>query len=37
MKINLDGQLHTTSLIITFRGNSLQINDVVIDTGSPTQ
>lgn len=34
MKINFDGQLLTTSLIVTFRGKSLQINDVVIDTGS---
>lgn len=34
MKINFDGQLLTTSLIITFRGKSLQINDMVIDTGS---
>lgn len=34
MKIAYDGQLLTTSLVVTFRGKTLQINDVVIDTGS---
>lgn len=34
MKISFDGQLITTSLIVTFRGKTLQINDVIIDTGS---
>lgn len=34
MKISYDGQLLTTSLVVTFRGKNLQINNVVIDTGS---
>jgi predicted aspartyl protease len=34
MKISYDGQLITTSLIVTFRGKILTINDVIIDTGS---
>ena len=34
MKISFDGQLITTSLIVTFRGKTLRIDDVVIDTGS---
>jgi predicted aspartyl protease len=34
MKISYDGQLITTSLVVTFRGKTLLINDVIIDTGS---
>ncbi|MDR6715532.1 retropepsin-like aspartic protease [Paenibacillus sp. 2003] len=34
MKINYDGQLITTSLTVTFRGKTLEIDDVIIDTGS---
>ncbi|MFD1989955.1 aspartyl protease family protein [Paenibacillus nicotianae] len=34
MKINYDGQLMTVSLTVTFRGKSVQINNVIIDTGS---
>lgn len=34
MKISYDGQLITTSLIVTFRGKTLQIDDMIIDTGS---
>lgn len=34
MKIAYDGQLITTSLVVTFRGHSLRIDDVIIDTGS---
>ncbi|MEK4661684.1 retropepsin-like aspartic protease [Priestia sp. FSL H7-0729] len=34
MKINYDGQLITTSLTVTFRGRTLIIDDVIIDTGS---
>jgi len=34
MKINYDGQLITTSLIVTFRQRVLKIDDVIIDTGS---
>lgn len=34
MKISFDGQLITTSLSVTFRGKTLRINDVIIDTGS---
>ncbi|AZK45149.1 retropepsin-like aspartic protease [Paenibacillus lentus] len=34
MKINYDGQLITTSLSVTFRGRTLRIEDVIIDTGS---
>lgn len=33
MKISFDGQLITTSLIVTFRGRALQIDDMIIDTG----
>ncbi|MBT2286969.1 retroviral-like aspartic protease family protein [Paenibacillus polymyxa] len=33
MKINYDGQLITTSLTVTFRGRTLKIDDVIIDTG----
>ncbi|WCT54176.1 retropepsin-like aspartic protease [Paenibacillus kyungheensis] len=34
MKINYDGQLMTISLTVKFRGKSVQINNVIIDTGS---
>lgn len=34
MKLAYNGQLLTTSLIITFRGKTLIINDVIVDTGS---
>lgn len=34
MKISFDGQLITTALIVTFRGKTLRIDDVIIDTGS---
>ncbi|MDZ5473346.1 retropepsin-like aspartic protease [Bacillus sp. 31A1R] len=34
MKISFDGQLITTSLKVTFRGRTLQIDDMIIDTGS---
>jgi predicted aspartyl protease len=34
MKISFDGQLITTSLFVTFRGKTLQIDDMIIDTGS---
>ncbi|WHX49592.1 aspartyl protease family protein [Paenibacillus woosongensis] len=34
MKINYDGQLITTSISVTFRGRTLRIEDVIIDTGS---
>lgn len=34
MKLSYDGQLITTSLSVTFRGKSLKINDVIVDTGS---
>lgn len=34
MKIDYDGQLITTSLVVTFRGKSIKINNVIIDTGS---
>jgi hypothetical protein len=34
MKLSFDGQLITTSLIVTFRGEMLRIDDVIIDTGS---
>ncbi len=34
MQISSDGQLLTTSLIITFRGRILKVNDIIIDTGS---
>lgn len=34
MKLYYDGQLITTNLTVTFRGNSLRIDNVVVDTGS---
>ncbi|WP_010530180.1 retropepsin-like aspartic protease family protein [Lentibacillus jeotgali] len=34
MNLFYDGQLITTSLTVTFRGNALKIDDVVVDTGS---
>lgn len=34
MKINYDGQLITTSISVTFRGQVLRIGDAIIDTGS---
>ena len=34
MKISFDRQLTTTSLIVTFRGKLLQIDDIIIITGS---
>lgn len=34
MSLYYDGQLITTNIIVTFRGNSLTINNVVVDTGS---
>lgn len=34
MKIIYDGQLIMTSIAITFRGKTLQINNIIIDTGS---
>ncbi|MGY3715594.1 aspartyl protease family protein [Sutcliffiella cohnii] len=34
MKLAYNGQLLTTSLILTFRGKTLIINDVIVDTGS---
>lgn len=34
MKISFDGQLITTSFIVTFRGKKLKIDDMIIDTGS---
>ena len=34
MQISSDGQLLTTSLIITFRGRILEVNDIIINTGS---
>lgn len=34
MKLSYDGQLITTSLIVTYRGKSLRIDDVIVDTGS---
>lgn len=34
MKLSYDGQLITTTLSVTFRGRSLNINDVIVDTGS---
>ncbi|WNF36651.1 retropepsin-like aspartic protease [Bacillaceae bacterium IKA-2] len=34
MKIDYDGQLITTSLVVTFRGKSISINNIIIDTGS---
>ncbi|WP_413034523.1 retropepsin-like aspartic protease [Paenibacillus xylanilyticus] len=32
--MNYDGQLITTSLAVTYRGKTLKIDDVIIDTGS---
>ncbi|MGD6968294.1 retropepsin-like aspartic protease [Rossellomorea vietnamensis] len=34
MKISFDGQLITTSLKVTFQGRTLQVEDMIIDTGS---
>ncbi|MGM0845113.1 MAG: aspartyl protease family protein [Bacillota bacterium] len=34
MKISFDGQLITTSLRVTFQGRTLQVDDMIIDTGS---
>ena len=34
MKISFDGQLTKISLIVTFREKSLQIDDIIIITGS---
>lgn len=34
MRISYDGQLITTSLIVNFRGKTLKVDDVIIDTGS---
>lgn len=34
MKISYDGQLITTSLTVTFRGKTLRLNNIIIDTGS---
>lgn len=34
MKLSYDGQLITTTLQITFRGKTLEIRDVIVDTGS---
>lgn len=34
MKLYNDGQLITTSLTVTFHGNTLKIDNVVVDTGS---
>lgn len=34
MKLSYDGQLITTTLNVTFRGKSLKIYDVIVDTGS---
>ncbi|MGF2614448.1 hypothetical protein FZC84_14220 [Rossellomorea vietnamensis] len=34
MKIWFDGQLLTTSLRVTFQGRTLQVDDMIIDTGS---
>jgi len=34
MKLSYDGQLITTTLSVIFRGKSLRINDVIVDTGS---
>ena len=34
MKIIYDGQLIMTSIAITFQGKTLQINNIIIDTGS---
>ncbi|MFD2618400.1 retropepsin-like aspartic protease [Terrilactibacillus laevilacticus] len=34
MKLSYDGQLITTTLYVEFRGMALEINDVIVDTGS---
>ncbi|RXT03916.1 retropepsin-like aspartic protease [Ammoniphilus sp. CFH 90114] len=34
MKIDYDGQLLTISIKVTFRGTTLEIDDVIVDTGS---
>lgn len=34
MKISFDGQLITTAIIVTFHGKTLQIDNMIIDTGS---
>lgn len=34
MKLKFDGQLITTSIIITYQGKSLKVDDVIVDTGS---
>lgn len=34
MKISYDGQLIFTSLNVTFRSNTIRIDDVIIDTGA---
>ncbi|WP_244943895.1 retropepsin-like aspartic protease [Siminovitchia fortis] len=34
MKLLYDGQLITTALFVSFRGKSLKIEDVIVDTGS---
>jgi predicted aspartyl protease len=34
MKLSYDGQLITTTLIVTFRGRSIEVSDVIVDTGS---
>lgn len=34
MKLSCDGQLITTSLIVTYRGESIRIDDVIVDIGS---
>lgn len=34
MDLLYDGQLIITSLTVTFRGESIKINDVIVDTGS---
>ncbi|WP_262393058.1 retroviral-like aspartic protease family protein [Sporolactobacillus inulinus] len=34
MKLSYDGQLITTTLYVEFRGMAVEINDVIVDTGS---
>lgn len=34
MKLSYNGQLITTSIVVTYRGKSKTINDVIVDTGS---
>ena len=34
MKLSYDGQLITTSLIVTYLGESIRIDDIIVDTGS---